>query len=137
LTLKEVFLKRAYPLPQCQRNSCQASFNESNEPGCLDVALESNARVRQWHSAATPPPFVISMPIPAMSGTLKMLVPRKTIDLEVAPRVRRTFRLAKALVVVGPDGKIVEPSTVTAGGKVTVHFLQDGKEAIIDRIFLQ
>jgi hypothetical protein len=91
----------------------------------------------QWHNAATPPPIAASTPIPMMSGTLKALNLRQAIDFEVAPKVRKTFRLAKVLVVVGPDGKMVQPSNLVPGRKITVHFMQDGNELIIDRIFLQ
>jgi hypothetical protein len=91
----------------------------------------------QWRTAATPPPIAVGTPIPMMSATLKALNPRQNVDLEIAPKLRKTFRLARALVVVGTDGKLVKPSAVNPGGKVTVHFMQDGNEIIIDRIFLQ
>ena len=91
----------------------------------------------QWHNAASPAPIVVSTPIPSMSGILRTIVLRDSIDLEIAPTVHRTFHLAKVLVVVGPNGRVVEPSTVQPGGPVIVHFMHDGNDIMVDRIFLQ
>lgn len=96
----------------------------------------------QWHGAATPPPIAESTPIPLLSGILTAVSPGdsvtgNTVDLKIAPTVHLTYRLANVLVVVAPDGRVVAPSTVALGDTVTVHFMQDGDEFVIDRIFLQ
>lgn len=91
----------------------------------------------QWQNAATPAPVVFAIPLPPMSGTLKAIIPRDSVELEVAPNVRKTFRLAKKLVVVAAGGKAVNPSTLQSGAKVSLHFMPDGNEIIVDRIFVQ
>lgn len=108
----------------------------------LVLALAQIPAEAQWHSAATPPPTVDSTPIPSMSGTLTTITPGDsvsgdTVGLKTSSTVELTFRLAKALVVVGVDGKVVFPPTVPLGDSVTVHFMHDGDEFVIDRIFLQ
>jgi hypothetical protein len=91
----------------------------------------------QWYGAASPAPIVASTPIPTMSGILRTIVLRDRVDLEITATVRRTFRLAKVLVVVEPNGNVVDASTMAVGQTITVHLMQDGSELIIDRIFLQ
>lgn len=70
------------------------------------------------------------------SGSDKIL-PEDSANLSRVPRFSVTFHLAKKLVVVGPDGHAVNPRTVQTGRMVTLHFMRDGNEAIVDRIFLQ
>jgi len=90
-------------------------------------------------SNATPTP---DADIPLMSGTLTTIIPvirapGNTISLQTSPNVQATFRLAMVYVVVALDGKLVDPSAVTIGSSVMVHFLRDRDQLIIDRIFLQ
>jgi hypothetical protein len=105
-------------------------------------ALAQIPALAQWHGAATPPPIAESSPIPLLSGIVRMISPGDsvtgdTLDLKIAPTVQLAYRLAKVLVVVAPDGRVVPLSTVADGNAVTIHFMQDGDELVIDRIFLQ
>jgi len=70
------------------------------------------------------------------SGSDK-IVPEDSTNLSRVPRFSVTFHLAKKLVVVGPGGNAINPRTVQTGRMVTLHFMRDGNEAIVDRIFLQ
>lgn len=88
----------------------------------------------------TQPPPVPDIPL--MPATLTTLIPTNsgpsnTIGLDTSPGVHATFRLAMVVIVVGTDGGVVDPSTVTIGASVSVHFLKDRDDLIIDRIFLQ
>lgn len=96
----------------------------------------------QVHTAATPVPIVSSTPVPLLSGVLTTITPGDgvngdTVGLKISPTVELTFRLEKALVVVGADGNVLASPTVTSGENVTVHFIHNGNELVIDRIFLQ
>ncbi len=62
--------------------------------------------------------------------------PEDSIYLDRVPTFKVTFHLAKKLVVVGPDGKAVNPLSVQIGRMVTLQFMKDGSESIVDRIFV-
>jgi hypothetical protein len=47
------------------------------------------------------------------------------------------YRIAKHPVYIGPTGVPVDATMIKTGARVMVHFMQDGNETIIDRIFLQ
>ncbi len=63
--------------------------------------------------------------------------PEDNVYLDRVPTFKVTFHLAKKLVVVGPDGKVINPLSVQMGRMVTLQFIRDGNESIVDRIFVQ
>lgn len=96
----------------------------------------------QWQNAVTSPPVIDNTPIPSISGTLASVIPTDSIEgeyitLQVAPHEYMVYQLAKVVVVVAANGQVIAPAAATPGGAVTLHFLRDGNELIVDRIFLQ
>jgi len=65
------------------------------------------------------------------------VVPEDSIYLNRVPTFKVTFHLAKKLVVVGRDGNVINPLSLQTGRMVTLQFMRDGNESIVDRIFLQ
>ena len=93
--------------------------------------------------AQSPPPADSSLPViggtplPLTSATVSAIVPDKMLAIQTGAGSPVQYRIAKQPVYAGLAGGAVDPSTIKPGMKVLVHFMEDGNETIIDRIFVQ
>jgi len=77
-----------------------------------------------------------SSPIPTMTGTVTSMVDGQSVSVDVSPTDHRTFPVARMLEVVRPNGNPADAATVTSGSTVTLHFIMDYDNLIVDRILL-
>ncbi len=77
-----------------------------------------------------------SSPIPTMTGTVTSFVDGQSVNIDVSPADHRTFPLTRILEVIGPDGNAADAASVTSGSTVTLHFIMDYGNLIVDRILL-
>lgn len=82
------------------------------------------------------PPIDDSTPIPTMTGTVTSFVGGQSVSIDISPTVHRTFPLARVLEFIGPDGNPANATAVTPGCTVTLHFILDYGDLIVDRILL-
>ena len=95
---------------------------------CIEVLAMAQAS-----GQGTPPPSAN----PPMTGTLTTMVLGESISIDVDPAIHRTFRLAEVFAIVSPDGNVVDGTTITPGRTVTLHFMREYDDVIVDRIFLE
>lgn len=84
----------------------------------------------------TPPPIEDSSPIPTTTGTVTSFVAGQSISIDTSPTVHLTFPLARVLEIIGSDGNPANAEAVTSGRTVTLHFIIDYDNLIVDRILL-
>ncbi len=77
-----------------------------------------------------------SSPIPTITGTVTSIVNGQSVSIDVSPADHRTFPLARILEVVRPGGNPADAATVTSGSTVTLHFIIDYDNLVVDRILL-
>jgi hypothetical protein len=104
------------------------------------IVLGDKVTVVPGDAIAITPGDTLDLPdhsVQIVSSGSDKIVPEDSVYLDRVPTFSVTFHLAKKLVVVGPDGKVINPSTLQTWQIVTLHFMRDGNESIVDRIFLQ
>ena len=77
-----------------------------------------------------------SSPIPTITGTVTSLVDGQSISIDISSSDHRTFQLTRVLEVLGPDGNGADTAAITTGRTVTLHFIKDYDELVVDRILL-
>jgi hypothetical protein len=86
--------------------------------------------------AQVPTPADDSTPIPPVTGTVTAFAADQSIEVDVAPADHRTYHLARAIAVLSPQGNLVDTATVTVGRTVTLSFMKEYDDIIVDRIVI-
>lgn len=84
-----------------------------------------------------PRPVENGTPIPVVPATIVSAVKDKSVVLRMAGGETRHFRLAAKPVYVAPDGSTVESPSLRDGMRVLIHTMEEGRETLIDRLFIQ
>ena len=82
-------------------------------------------------------PVIAGTPVPLTSAVVNTVVSDTMIELQIGSQSPTQYRIAKHPVYIGPTGSPVDASMIKPGARIMVHFMEDGSETIIDRIFLQ
>lgn len=94
-------------------------------------------------SAQSPPPSTSGLPVahgspvPLTHAVIKALFASNAVDLQFTSVGLQHYRLARNPTFIGPGGKALTVADLKAGMNVSVHFMQDGNEYLVDRIFVE
>jgi hypothetical protein len=104
------------------------------------VALLACIAQAQEHGPNNPSlPVAHGTPIPLVRAVVVRYENDGTIELQETGKKAQRVKLAVQPFFFAPDGKMLDPHTVSLkpGVKVLVHYMPDGNQMIADRLILE
>ena len=71
------------------------------------------------------------------AGTVEEYTPGSSIVMHVEADEPTTYKLSKNVTYVTPDGQAVDASKVNKNSRVSVHYIKEKNETVVDKVIVQ